>query len=53
MDLPGSAESTPRAVDLRVMRLRKKLAAAKDFSIETVPHVGYRCWATTGTSQQA
>ena len=51
VDLPGSSESTPRAVDLRVMRLRKKLAAAKDFSIETVPHIGYRCWAAVGGSQ--
>jgi DNA-binding response OmpR family regulator len=45
IDGPGSAESTPRAVDLRIGRLRKKLAAATDFSIETVPHIGYRCWA--------
>jgi DNA-binding response OmpR family regulator len=46
VDLPGSAESTPRAVDLRVMRLRKKLAAAESFTIETVPHIGYRCWTS-------
>jgi DNA-binding response OmpR family regulator len=49
----GSSESTPRAVDLRVMRLRKKLAGAKDFSIETVPHIGYRCWAASGPDRTA
>lgn len=44
VDLPGAEQSTPRAVDLRIVRLRKKLAAARDFAVETVPHVGYRCW---------
>jgi DNA-binding response OmpR family regulator len=47
-DNPGAAASALRAVDLRIMRLRKKLASARDFTIETVPHIGYRCWPTSG-----
>jgi DNA-binding response OmpR family regulator len=45
----GAASSTLRAVDLRVMRLRKKLEGAREFAIETVPHIGYRCWAVPGS----
>ena len=43
---PGAVPSTPRSVDIRVMRLRKKLSRARSFVIETVPKVGYRCWGT-------
>jgi DNA-binding response OmpR family regulator len=46
-DHPGAAASALRAVDLRIMRLRKKLAGARDFTIETVPHIGYRCWSAS------
>ncbi|HYM14139.1 MAG TPA: winged helix-turn-helix domain-containing protein [Dehalococcoidia bacterium] len=38
--LPGA---TARAVDIQIARLRKALAHAERFAIETVPHVGYRC----------
>ncbi len=37
---PGA---TLRSVDICIWRLRQKLAGAKHFAIETVPHVGYRC----------
>ena len=37
--------SSDRTVDSRIMRLRKKLSGAHSFTIETVPLVGYRCWA--------
>jgi len=46
---PDAPASAARAVDLRVMRLRKKLAVARNFVIETVPHIGYRCWASDDT----
>jgi DNA-binding response OmpR family regulator len=39
-----SPASSDRTVDVRVMRLRKKLGGAREFTIETVPQVGYRCW---------
>ncbi len=38
--LPGTA---PRAVDIQISRLRKRLSRARGFVIETVPRVGYRC----------
>jgi DNA-binding response OmpR family regulator len=39
--LPGA---TLRAVDVQILRTRRKLAGAKSFAIEAVPHVGYRCF---------
>jgi DNA-binding response OmpR family regulator len=40
-------ESTLRAVDTVITRLRRKLHGAKLFQIETVLHIGYRCdWAS-------
>jgi len=38
--LPGT---TDRAVDIQISRLRRRLAPARSFAIETVPRVGYRC----------
>ena len=35
--------ASPRSVDIQIFRLRRALANARRFVIETVPHVGYRC----------
>ena len=48
--LPGAHVSSDRTVDSRIMRLRRKLATARTFSIETVPVIGYRCWAQASVS---
>jgi hypothetical protein len=45
-ELAGVADAAgvePRAVDVQVARLRRKLAGARQFAIETVRGVGYRC----------
>ena len=41
----GTRSTTLRGVDASIVRLRRKLAGARSFAIETVPHVGYRCWS--------
>ena len=34
-----------RAIDVHITRLRHKIALARDFRVEAVRHVGYRCFA--------
>jgi DNA-binding response OmpR family regulator len=41
--LPYDGDRSPRAVDVRIARLRRKLSGARRFAIETVRYVGYRC----------
>jgi DNA-binding response OmpR family regulator len=41
--LANRKSSGLRAVDVHIARLRSKLAAARQFNIEAVQHVGYRC----------
>ena len=38
------ADRGPRAIDVHITRLRHKIALARDFRIEAVRHVGYRCY---------
>lgn len=40
--------AAPRAIDVLIARLRRKLRGAHSFVIETVPHVGYRCTWVSG-----
>ena len=40
---PGGAEANERSVDIHISRIRKKVATARTFRLETVPRVGYRC----------
>lgn len=50
LHLRTSPEASPRAVDTIVTRLRRKLAEAQLFQIETVQRVGYRChWSPSST----
>jgi DNA-binding response OmpR family regulator len=41
--LSFNGDRSPRAVDVRIARLRRKLQGAQRFAIETVRYVGYRC----------
>jgi DNA-binding winged helix-turn-helix (wHTH) protein len=52
-EAPGAPPATLRSVDVHVMRLRKKLAPARLFVIETVPLVGYRSWTTVDAAVAA
>jgi len=42
----GARTASERTVDVHILRLRKKLRAARAFRIETVPSIGYRGWAS-------
>jgi DNA-binding response OmpR family regulator len=45
---PDSYCPSPRIIDVRIGRLRRRLATAHRFKIETVVHVGYRCVEVEG-----
>ena len=45
------ADRGPRAIDVHITRLRHKIALARDFRVEAVRQVGYRCFAPSEAGQ--